>query len=125
VKSSLDHSPGGKWQFDESVTDCFDDMLERIIPAYAELRKSMFSIGMRFISDDGNVLDLGCSNGGSIAQFVDASKPTTRFHGLESSESMMVEFNQRFVNHPNVAGLIADISRLGLSPYNDIDLIIG
>ena len=42
-KSSLGHAPGARWEFDESVTSAFDDMLRRSIPQYEAMRDHALS----------------------------------------------------------------------------------
>ena len=37
--------PEGKWEFNQEVTDCFDEMLERSIPAYNDMRDLVTRIG--------------------------------------------------------------------------------
>lgn len=44
--SERDHvMPAGPWQFDQQVTDAFDDMLQRSIPQYNAMRMVAFEVG--------------------------------------------------------------------------------
>lgn len=59
--------PGEKWVFDESVADCFENMLSRSIPQYDVMRSSVSNL-CRYIIEKSNkhtvnMLDLGCSDG--------------------------------------------------------------
>ena len=55
--------PNGKWDFDDKVTEVFDDMLERSIPQYDIMRQAVTSLVKTFIKDGDTILDIGCSNG--------------------------------------------------------------
>ena len=37
----------GKWEFDEKVADCFEDMLERSIPQYEVMRDSVAKLAYK------------------------------------------------------------------------------
>lgn len=41
--------PKGKWEFDENVTEVFDDMLSRSIPIYDDMRKLVTNIGKHYV----------------------------------------------------------------------------
>lgn len=100
----------GRWEFDEEVTDVFDDMLERCIPQYDVMRNAVHNLMMRHVSDGSVVVDLGCSRGGAIARAAaeagqigyDAS-----FVGVEISEPMRMACLDRFAGMANVQ--IADM----------------
>jgi hypothetical protein len=69
--SSLGHMPGGKWQFDEDVTDVFDDMLARSIPQIDAMRELVGRAATRFVQPGTHVVDLGCARGGAMAPLVE------------------------------------------------------
>jgi tRNA (cmo5U34)-methyltransferase len=99
--SSLGHKPKGRWAFDAKVTGCFDDMLERSIPQYAEMRKACFEIACPHVQQHTAIVDVGCSRGEALAPFVDEFGAHNRFVGLEISKPMLEAARLRF------AGLIA------------------
>lgn len=96
-------TPKIRWEFDESVTEVFDDMLQRSIPQYDVMRKAVFEVAGKFILRNQNltVVDLGCSRGGAIADFVDCF-PDQRFLGIEVSPPMRQASINRFRDNPNV-----------------------
>ena len=68
--------PKEKWEFDEAVADCFENMLERSIPQYSVMRKAVADLAYNVINFDViketfNILDLGCSDGLMLAQLID------------------------------------------------------
>jgi len=88
--------PKGKWEFDADVTDAFDDMLERSIPQYEVMRRSVSDIAARVLSERaGGVLDLGCSRGGALADLADRF-PDRKMAGVDVSEPMVAAASARF-----------------------------
>ena len=63
--------PEGKWIFDEAVTNCFDNMIERSIPDYQNMRSLVFDIGKKFVQENTSILDLGCSTGIALEPFIE------------------------------------------------------
>jgi tRNA (cmo5U34)-methyltransferase len=95
-------NPDKKWEFDEEVTAVFENMLERSIPQYELMRKLVFEIGSRFVTQGSDILDLGCSKGDSMAEFVANFGAHNRFHGVEVSKPMLEASKKRFENLINI-----------------------
>jgi tRNA (cmo5U34)-methyltransferase len=93
---SLGHVPAGPWQFDESVTNVFSDMLKRSIPQYEVMRRTVFDIGMRHAKPDTAVVDLGCSRGDALAPFVESLGSLNRYVGVEVAPPMLSAARDRF-----------------------------
>jgi|TARA_R100001530_G_scaffold119800_1_gene87046 tRNA (cmo5U34)-methyltransferase len=94
--------PKGKWEFDKSVTEVFDDMLERSIPQYDLMRKSVFDIACNYVQNGTTILDLGCAKGDAISPLVDKYKDSNNFFCIDTSDSMLNEAKKRFKEHDNV-----------------------
>lgn len=89
-KSSLGHFPQGeKWTFDASVALCFEDMLERSIPLYFEMRDLCYRVGRNYVAPGHPVIDLGCSNGRALIPFVHEFEQSNTFIGVEISDPMI------------------------------------
>ncbi len=88
--------PEGKWEFDDEVTNVFDDMLQRSIPQYEVMRQACFDLACRFRREDTDIVDLGCSRGSSMAPLVDKFDEGNRFVGLEVSQPMLEASRKRF-----------------------------
>lgn len=88
--------PSEKWEFDESVTNAFDDMLVRSIPQYEVMRKACFDLACRYRVQGTDIVDLGCSRGGAIAELIEKFGATNRFIGIDVSTSMLEAARQRF-----------------------------
>lgn len=88
----------GKWEFDEEVTACFDNMLERSIPNYETMRALVQQIGFRYAKSGTAIVDIGCSNGNAIAPFVETFGDSCDYLLLDVSEPMLDECRKRFGN---------------------------
>ena len=86
----------GIWKFDSQVTEVFDDMLKRSIPGFDVMREITTSIAAKFAIPETYILDLGCSKGGAIAKLVEVLDESYKFRGIEISEPMRLEAQERF-----------------------------
>lgn len=97
--------PGTRWEFDEYVTDCFEDMLERSIPQYSVMRKSVSKLSNAIVSSnkntDINILDIGCSDGlmiKSLKENIDCLNKNITYTGIDVSEPMLKKAKHRFLD---------------------------
>jgi tRNA (cmo5U34)-methyltransferase len=95
-RSSLGHLPGQRWEFDDAVTDVFDDMLRRSIPQLDSMREVVHRFARRLIQPGTDVVDLGCARGDGIASLLAGNERANRFIGVEVSEPMLQAARQRF-----------------------------
>lgn len=108
----------GKWEFDEQVADCFEDMLQRSIPQYDVMRKT---IQMLCKHKSGNVLDLGCSNGLNLIPFENNNK--YQCLGIDVSEPMIEKAKKRFEHADNIKIMNRDILEEDFGT-NNFDIIM-
>lgn len=96
-------NPKDKWVFDSEVTAVFDDMLERSIPDYDNMRDLCFRLGKRFLNAyHPTIIDLGASRGNAIGPFVDLKGDDADYVAIEVSDSMRAELKQRFKGNKNL-----------------------
>lgn len=88
--------PQNGWQFNEEVTEQFDQMLARSIPQYELMRQSCFEIGSSFVERKTDVVDLGCSRGEAIAPFVEKFGAQNYFTLCEVSKPMLQATRLRY-----------------------------
>lgn len=88
--------PSGKWAFDTSVTDAFDDMLKRSIPQYEVMRQACFDIACQFVQQGTDLVDLGCSRGEALAPLIDRFGEQNRYVGVDVSPPMLEAARERF-----------------------------
>ena len=110
--------PKEKWVFDSDVADCFENMLERSIPQYSLMRKSVADLIYDIVIDSDsvkhsriyNVLDLGCSDGLMIETLLNRFsnfEGEGYYTGIDISEPMLEKAKQRLhdsivTHHVNV-----------------------
>lgn len=93
----------GRWEFDETVTAAFDDMLQKSIPNYADMRKIVtdaaawhhdrLAQGYRAPQ---LIVDIGVSRGAALAPLVDKLGAHARFLGCDVSQPMLAAARERF-----------------------------
>lgn len=92
---------GGRWAFDAEVTAAFDDMLERSIPNYAEMRRITADAAAWLVDAAGRlrqpqIVDLGASRGAALQPIVDRVGARARYLGVDVSEPMLAACRDRF-----------------------------
>lgn len=88
--------PNSKWEFDQSVTDVFENMLQRSIPQYDVMREAATDIACKFITNGDLIIDLGCSDGMAIEHLWKRLGARSRYHGVDVSEPMLEKAKHRF-----------------------------
>jgi tRNA (cmo5U34)-methyltransferase len=86
----------GAWRFDEEVTRVFEDMIQRSVPLYDEMRRSVLAVGAEFVSPGSTIVDYGSARGGAIAPFIRRLRGQGRFICVEKSEPMVRALRDRF-----------------------------
>lgn len=90
--------PGQRWAFDDEVTDHFDDMLERSVPDYDTMRRTVGALAARYATEGTFIVDLGCSAGGSLDDVIRHRGAHNRYLGVEVSEPMRDRARERFAS---------------------------
>jgi len=80
--------PNGKWEFNQEVTNCFDDMLERSIPQYEIMRETVENISKGFVQPKTDIVDLGASKGDAVDPLIKSFGAHNRFVLIEKSVPM-------------------------------------
>lgn len=80
----------GDFTFDEAVAEVFPDMIQRSVPGYSNIITAIGMLANRFVTDNSNVYDLGCSRGAGIFSIRRniADKQATII-GVDNSEPMV------------------------------------
>ena len=118
--------PDGKWEFNEEVTDCFDEMLNRSIPGYSDMRELVFKIGKRFVQRKTAIIDLGCSTGEAIAPFIKLFGCQNTYKLFDVSQPMLKASRERYESWINEGFLSVDSFdiRNGLPPHLFTSLVL-
>ena len=86
--------------FDEQVVGVFSDMMNRSVPGYATVIKSLGILAARFAQPNTVCYDLGCSLGAAtLAMHQQVRQPNCRFIAVDNSPAML----QRCREHLQVA----------------------
>lgn len=88
--------PTGKWEFNEEVTQCFDEMLMRSIPAYTDMRDLVHKIGEHYVTRSTAIVDIGCSTGEAVKPFIREHGAQNQFKLFDVSEPMLDECKRRY-----------------------------
>lgn len=96
MSDSLSHIPTGAWKFDETVGECFDDMVERSVPLYRETLDLLARMAIPHLGSgrSGTMVDLGCSNGNAIDRILsvaseDPKNGKIRVVGVDREQHML------------------------------------
>lgn len=80
----------GKFRFDESVAEVFDDMLARSIPYYADLQLMITTLAAKHYREGTAIYDLGCSTGTTIINLSSGIKEKSlKIIGVDSSQPVI------------------------------------
>ena len=77
------------FQFDATVADVFQDMIERSVPGYGLILQLIGSFAERYGQPNSNAYDLGCSLGASTLQLRQHLPSTCHVIGIDSSSAMI------------------------------------
>ena len=104
-------TPKDNWEFDEDVAKCFDNMLERSIPMYQEMRKLCHKLGRNFVQPHNSIIDLGASRGEALRPFIE-DDTANKFMAVEISEPMRTVMQDLYRHNPKVRISDMDLRKL-------------
>ena len=111
-------SPIEKWKFDKEVSHVFPNMLSRSIPSYMGMRESISRVAIKFLNNNKNILDIGCSRGDTLKDIFERhEKPKELLAvGVDSSKHMIDHAVRQFKDWDNVSFVEADVLEIGITP---------
>ena len=94
------------FQFDEKVVGVFSDMINRSVPGYSTVIKSLGILAAGYAQEDSRCYDLGCSLGAATLSLLQQVKtPNCRFVAVDNSPAMILRCRE----HLQVAGFNEDV----------------
>lgn len=84
-----------QFEFDETVASVFDDMLERSIPFYDEVRRLMIDLILANEADGKQVVDLGSSTARFLLELAARRKTAMRLIGIDNSAAMVARARRK------------------------------
>lgn len=81
--------------FDSSVSEVFDDMIDRSVPGYRTLLANIGPIASTFITANTNCYDLGCSHGaGALSIFKSLNAGDVNIYAIDNAAAMIDQCQQ-------------------------------
>jgi tRNA (cmo5U34)-methyltransferase len=110
-KLYIDEKHGDEpFRFDDSVARVFPDMLRRSIPGYAASIEAIGSLAARYVRDDTNCYDLGCSLGAATLAMRQGIRANgCRIMAVDNSEAMIDRCRAVVGDDDSIDLLLADI----------------
>ena len=99
-QTSVGHMPkDSRWKFDESVAECFNDMLVRSIPLYEMTLDLIAQIVSKHIQPGDTIVDLGVSSGNALSRIskrlAERNVSNVRLIGVDNSPEMLTRASER------------------------------
>jgi len=117
---SKPQKPVPPFEFNESVVQVFDDMINRSVPCYRELVLRQAQLTAHYYQPQTRIYDLGCSTGNlslAVCAVMGNDLPF-QLIGVDNSEPMLTVCRERMQSAPAVAQIslqCADICKVELS----------
>ncbi len=90
------------FEFNETVVNVFDDMLNRSVPLYRETIKRQVQLSERFYQPGSMIFDFGCSNGNFGLRLLEImGKKDFSMTAVDNSREMLKTYKERLSNRPN------------------------
>lgn len=109
---------GSQWKFTQEVADVFENMLERSIPELDGMRDVVTRLACKFALPNTQVIDLGCSAGGSLIPIIREKGRTVSYIGVENSVPM-IEKAEELIGALNVDYLLQNMDLRSQFPQAD------
>ena len=77
------------FRFDEEVTRVFEDMIKRSVPGYTLMLEMLSVISAKYITEESQCYDLGCSLGASTLAIQHNAPANSLIIAIDNSEAMI------------------------------------
>ncbi|QLB13356.1 tRNA (cmo5U34)-methyltransferase [Bisgaardia hudsonensis] len=85
----------GDFTFDENVAEVFPDMIQRSVPGYSNIITAIGMLANRFVTENSNVYDLGCSRGAAtLSARRNIQQKNVKIIGIDNSKPMVERCRQ-------------------------------
>jgi tRNA (cmo5U34)-methyltransferase len=99
----------GRWTFDGSVADVFDQHVSKSVPLYEEGHRLILQLSDFFLTRNSVCYDVGCSTGTLLSSLAARHHGReARFIGLDPVENMVERAKQKCRKFPDVTIVVAD-----------------
>jgi tRNA (cmo5U34)-methyltransferase len=104
------------FEFDESVSHVFADMINRSVPGYATIINMIGMIAAQHAQPNSHIYDLGCSLGAcslAIAQQIQCQN--VRIYAVDNSQPMLNKLSEHLSDNLNIQVVLDDISAVEMT----------
>lgn len=114
------------FEFNASVAEVFDDMLNRSVPCYRELIQRQAQLTARFHRPGTRIYDLGCSTGNLGLAICSAMQDDSSFElvGVDNSEAMLKVYRERLPSVPGATQIRLACSDIRELTMNNASVVI-
>ena len=111
-----------QFEFDEEVASVFDDMLNRSVPYYKQMQDLTINFAMKFLNENDNVYDLGCSTASTLIELAKQFDKKLNLYGIDNSSAML----ERAKNKSKAYGVDLNLINGDIhnTPLDNADIII-
>lgn len=107
----------GRWSFDGSVVEVFDQHVAKSVPLYVEGQQLILQLSDFFLTHDSVCYDIGCSTGTLLSMLADRHQGKgVRFVGLDQVANMAEKARNKCSRHDNVEIHAADVLEFEYEP---------
>jgi len=102
------------FEFDGTVAEVFDDMLDRSVPFYSEMQRMIMEMVPDFATEGSNIYDLGCSTGTTLIGIDKTVETPVQLIGIDNSPEMLAKCREKFDSaktHHTLELVEADLDR--------------
>ena len=85
----------GDFNFGKQTAEVFDDMLDRSVPAYAEIQRMIGEIAADFAVEGSSLYDLGCSTCTTFLTLDGVVGKNVKFVGIDASPEMLTRGREK------------------------------
>jgi tRNA (cmo5U34)-methyltransferase len=115
-------APNAGWTFGNDVAETFVEHIRQSVPLYEEGHKLICQLSDFFVQSDSVVYEIGTSTGELIRKLAqhNATKPDTRWIGIDVEEAMAEKAASHCADVPNVSIVHDDARLMDLEPADMI-----
>ena len=113
-----------KFEFDQKVANAFPDMIYRSVPGYRTIINYCGSISSKYIKEDSNCYDLGCSLGASTLSIIECNRDTPFcLHAVDNSVEMIKRL-EKIVAKSKEERVICTLNDIMKHPIENASMVI-
>lgn len=132
--------PLSHWQFNDDVSEVFDNHVRQSVPHYESIQHLVAQLSDFFVQPNGLIYDIGCATGETIRHIHERhNQKRVRFIGIDESEPMLrkaieknkenetIQFVQQSIEHfsfNDKSNMVLSILTLQFVPIEERDAVV-